>query len=631
MPDTRMLHFSLGPVQAFVARARRTRDLWAGSFLLSYLAGQAMRAVLGPKGRIVFPAVQSSSGDISDELLQAICAANAGDKVSSGPRIGTLPNRFKAEIPAGFDPESCVQAVQASWEKIAASVWERFVAPVSGYGLGTPAIWERQVKGFWEVNWVVGPGDDLLDRRKNWRSHVPAVEPGDKCVIMGNLQELSGFVRSRDRAGQEDFWRALSRSVPDLDIRPDERLSAVALIKRLFPLVAEEAIGWKVRTTGYPSTTYMAAVHWVERMIVERPALAGEFAGAAASLLPGAVPGRGEDFSCLRQAMEREPGAAKLAWLDGRCFFTSSLANDSLWEEGSREAREMVGRMLKKNLEEEPAPFYALLLMDGDRLGANLRQFGGVKISEALKRFSGRAPALVGGHNGFTIYAGGDDLLAMLPLEDALPAAIASRCAYRDAFAGSDVPADMATVSAAIVYAHYHAPLSAIVSEAHRLLEKVAKEETGRDSLAVTVWKTGGPVLTWTAPWRVLLDGHQDLITELAQEVRGKTGDAGGLSGSFLYNLHQRFVASRKEAAPTFAMEDLVRLLAAEYLRAREHGPDRGARSGVDEVENLIRQLLRVCCRSWRDAGGGVHEAEGPLALDGALLVRFIATKGVAV
>ena len=39
------LHFSLGPVQGFVVQARRTRDLWAGSFLLSRLALEAMWAV----------------------------------------------------------------------------------------------------------------------------------------------------------------------------------------------------------------------------------------------------------------------------------------------------------------------------------------------------------------------------------------------------------------------------------------------------------------------------------------------------------------------------------------------------------------------------------------------------------
>lgn len=34
MTDQTTFHFTLGPVQGFVAQARRTRDFWAGSFLL---------------------------------------------------------------------------------------------------------------------------------------------------------------------------------------------------------------------------------------------------------------------------------------------------------------------------------------------------------------------------------------------------------------------------------------------------------------------------------------------------------------------------------------------------------------------------------------------------------------------
>lgn len=44
------LHFHLRPVQGFFAEARRTRDIWAGSFLLSRLVGEAaawVRAVDG--------------------------------------------------------------------------------------------------------------------------------------------------------------------------------------------------------------------------------------------------------------------------------------------------------------------------------------------------------------------------------------------------------------------------------------------------------------------------------------------------------------------------------------------------------------------------------------------------------
>ena len=48
-------HFTLGPVQGFVAQARRTRDFWAGSFLLSWLAGVAICAVEKQGGEIIFP------------------------------------------------------------------------------------------------------------------------------------------------------------------------------------------------------------------------------------------------------------------------------------------------------------------------------------------------------------------------------------------------------------------------------------------------------------------------------------------------------------------------------------------------------------------------------------------------
>lgn len=41
----RYFYFTLGPVQDFVSQARRTRDFWAGSFLLSWLSAVAMQSV----------------------------------------------------------------------------------------------------------------------------------------------------------------------------------------------------------------------------------------------------------------------------------------------------------------------------------------------------------------------------------------------------------------------------------------------------------------------------------------------------------------------------------------------------------------------------------------------------------
>src|SRR5581483_4351716 len=47
-----MLLFSLGPVQSFIAQARKTRDLWLGSFILSVLMQESMKDI---HANLIFP------------------------------------------------------------------------------------------------------------------------------------------------------------------------------------------------------------------------------------------------------------------------------------------------------------------------------------------------------------------------------------------------------------------------------------------------------------------------------------------------------------------------------------------------------------------------------------------------
>ena len=55
--EAALLALSIGPVQSFIAVARKMEDLWAGSHLLARLAWQAMRVVCGQLGpdAILFP------------------------------------------------------------------------------------------------------------------------------------------------------------------------------------------------------------------------------------------------------------------------------------------------------------------------------------------------------------------------------------------------------------------------------------------------------------------------------------------------------------------------------------------------------------------------------------------------
>ena len=126
-----------------------------------------------------------------------------------------------------------------------------------------------------------------------------------------------------------------------------------------------------------------------------------------------------------------------------------------------------------------PPSFYALLLADGDHLGRLVGELGGLSVGEALSTFIARVPEIVSEHDGVTIYAGGDDVLAMLPAPRALSCAAVLSRSYKSAFV--DVAnVTKATLSAAVAFAHIRLPLDVAIAEAHRLLDDVAKDANGR-------------------------------------------------------------------------------------------------------------------------------------------------------
>jgi hypothetical protein len=530
----RILHFTLGPVQGFVAQARRTRDLWASSFLLSWLAGQAMAAVEAGGGEIVLP-------DVTGDALMTAIRNPPGDS----PAIGSLPNRFKASVPEGFDAKVCRDAIDAAWQRLAGRVWDRFVQPVEGLGNQTQAIWDRQVAGFWDTAWVMGddPGDGSdrtwLDRRKNWRTYRPPVEGGDHCTLMGDWQELSGYVRAREKSRQDSFWNALRRQLPnplDLDEQGRERLCAIALIKRLFLEVAADAIGWA------PSSGAAGVVpHW--------------------------------------------PSTADLAAAGG-----------------------------------SPSAFYALLLMDGDRVGTLLGD--GREhllnrertVAAALSKFAAGVAAVVQSAEGYLVYAGGDDLLALLPLERALTAAINLRSGYVDAFQAQEISA---TTSAALVFAHYHVPLRQVLREAHKQLDDVAKDGNGRDSLAVCVLSQSGVLRQWVSAWtpKQARKPPPELLNECSAAL------AGTVSGRFFYKVRETWgdllsSANSEHTAPApFNDDQLRRILIAELLAGEKPDAARLARA-----EALLSEIMTLA-RRWPGDGRVIPNRYD---MDGPLLARFL-------
>ncbi|MBI4753841.1 MAG: type III-B CRISPR-associated protein Cas10/Cmr2 [Betaproteobacteria bacterium] len=617
----RVLHFTLGPVQGFVAQARRTRDLWGGSFLLSWLSGIAMEAVLKGGGRIVFPVVHDADGKPTDSLLAAIMRQALATDLE--PVIGSLPNRFKAVVPSGFDADAVASSVRTRFRTAAGRVRDYYLKDVISFGSGTQDIWDRQIEGFWELAWVCGDepsdGSDAawLDARKHWR--VPAglaPEGGDHCTVMHAWQELSGHVRATHKSKQEEFWQSVRANVGKLDLRPDERLCAIAFVKRMLPRLAREdtsLLGWNVDSRNWPSTAYMAAVQWIRKAWDACPDKAGALSELAkASFSEGAYGSRNIRVRCLEGVL------ADFSGLDGNAFHRFALQNDKvtpLVDGADRSA--LVTALIDLQHEQDvgcASPFYALLLMDGDHLGMLLRQHPAAEVSAALAAFTRRVEDVVASHNGVTVYAGGDDVLALLPLDDAIDAAAALERNFRAAFAGSKINA---TLSGALVFAHFKQPLQSVMGEAHHLLDDIAKRENGRSSLAVAVLQGAGKNTEWVSAWH---SGGSSPVLQLQSLAQSFRAGERQFSTRFFHGLGNLFGLLRRDAAGGIGQDldegQMRSWLVAEYLDNREQ------QTTPEEAGAQVDALLAVCRRHRRSAGGFELQASG------ARLVKFLVNPG---
>lgn len=643
----RYFHFTLGPVQGFVAQARRTRDFWAGSFILSWLAAVAMKATTAQGGTIKFPAPD-------DNFMQWLEGKEASDK----PTQGSIPNRFKALIPEGinFKPELVTEAVQTAWQALADKVWEQDLS-----FLGTKseayAIWQRQIPAFWDMSWVLVDNEtdsSALDRRKNWRTYAASNEGGVKCTMMEGWQELSGEL-SPNRKDLDRFWNKVIESGKlgmKSDLSKNETLCSIAFVKRRFSryfhLVEANffqkegyAKDWKIKgwqlPSAIPSVVYMAAVHWYEQALNEaNPTDLEAFYNEAVKLTGFQL----DEYETRIQCLEKARG--KRAWksLDGNVFFKTMLENKTIFEDQAQ-AKQVIRALNKVNESanlEPVTPFYAILMMDGDSLGKHMSDIKKQEhITRGLELFTKKVKDIVYNNNGFLIYAGGDDVLAILPLEDAIPCAAALRTHYLTCF---DEKIVKTTLSGAIEFAHIKMPLTQVLKDAHALLDKVAKDETGRDALAIRVWKGGGLQIEWAQPWEhALMPDHKETYLEkLVQDFQVIHEKDDQFSNKFFYKIREQFSLLNPKHCDQEAVVDTEAassLLAVDYINSgkTQISELKNAQERMAKAKDAIHPLLKQCRPVKRKVDDKNQQAtfhpSSCLKADAALLVRFLAQKGV--
>ncbi len=426
----------------------------------------------------------------------------------------------------------------------------------------------------------------VLAAAKAVRPFAQTSQRGWRCSLTGETEWLTTDetqIEERPyRTRQDTLWAKVAKARPAW-AKAGEHLGALPAIKRLWPTLFAKEVEGAADAGGIDrfvvSTHTMALAKQIEERVqrvkdgepvAENHLATFESAVSELQASPVALPRKlmrmiGDDRGTTRWA-KRLPGL-----LDA--------AADNGDEEEQRRAEKLVGAVLGRAEEKSRIEtYYALLLMDGDHMGRILSggdDEEGVKPSCAIsyldsfhpqvrRGFEARAgdnpdigeyanqtramspnrhlaisaalndfalyvvPEVVENeYLGRVLYAGGDDVMAMLPVADLLPAMRRLRCAYtghdpHDASVdwkaarhlGKLVCKDGftllrgrlmcmmggATASCGAIVAHHQAPLTAVMREL-REAEQRAKNDGGRDAFSLTVVKRSGGVLHLTADW----------------------------------------------------------------------------------------------------------------------------------
>ena len=472
-----LLLIALGPIQEFIASARRSRDLWYGSWLLSDLSKTAARTLAERCGvdALIFPKPVQPADLAPDSRL------GVANKI-----VAIVPGSQKevADLAAAVET-----AVVARLGDLAAGVFDK----VGDDNLDDRATAARQVQDLPEFYWVAQPlteGEGDYARVRRYLEALLAARKGTR-----NFRQLAGrsghpkssldgmresvIPRERYPERRADDGAAWSAKAWQLyrsyGAGPAEQLSGVDLLKR------QGSAG-----RHFPSTSHIAALPYLKRLDPHR-------VQAAMPAFVAALAKYGVEPETVAYA-RRSPA---LGVYDASLLYAARLT-ENLAAESEKQA---VVRDLERFLQAiggaaRPQPYYALLRADGDRMGATIdalvRPAAHAEISTALNRFAGRVEGIVAEHEGAAVYSGGDDVLAFVPLHTVLACAKALADAFAEElqqFGAADRPAP--SLSTGIAITHHVEPLADALQLAHSAEQK-AKQVDGKNALAIIISKRSG-------------------------------------------------------------------------------------------------------------------------------------------
>ena len=422
--------FTIGPIYEVLGSARKTRELWFGSYFFSWFMEKLIEEIL-------------ESDDKNIRFLSPYIKRPFG--LNKSP-TGKYHDRFI--LCSSLDKEKLFDIIKDASEKTIdffVDIIDKLIN--NGFGKYLNSFNKDKVKEFlsWYIqrNFVIIDKDELnnenpfafvnslLDSMEENRTFKTGVNESTCYVCKVLPAAIKAYIYTKEKEEPEE-----------------EPLCPMCFLKH-FALFSDE-VKKKIGKTDFkfPSTLEISAKELLSKDIRDK--------------------------------------------LEGQ---TNNFEKDFEYKDIENTYKEVYGdsKEIKKYLKKDYFKYFAILQADGDNLGETLKQLNEneiEKLSQKLLDFSKEAERIIKDYEGYPIYIGGDDILALTPVavnkedgnfKNVFNLAKELHNKYSEVLCGYGT-----TLSIGINIVYYKFPLSIALRDARNELFDVAKQKCKKNALAIT-------------------------------------------------------------------------------------------------------------------------------------------------
>lgn len=534
-----LMLLSIGPVQSFIAQARKAQDLWAGSYFLSYLINQAKQA-LPDDTELIFPAKNTHLDSV----------------------VASMPNRL---LFITSDPETTGKILETEIRQVFENIITFALKKYESFGAFNQ-ITIDSFKDFTEIFYAAVEYSDkdtynekyaklesLVGAIKNNRSFEQIAYSEEKtypiviCPVCGERHALA-LNGKLDYEHVKKLWTRISAR--NAKIKTNEYLCPVCLAKRLFPDYLENQT--KNPKISFPSLADLTVSEWRMKMVHNNKLTSLENRLQNNEFLK-------RDKGFVHPKLKAEVLIHNLdipeTLTDAHWYFPENFTKSEFEKITDFDKDKFQDFQKSKPLKMPDTSYYGMMMMDGDGMGEMLAKVKNKhehsSFSSVLADFAGKdVPKIIEEeHFGKLIYAGGDDVFAISSKNDLLSIMNSVRKSFKKTLSENQEAYTSVQgqfhMSAGAVIAHYKAPLFFVLDKV-RQMEKIAKsfmidETHKKNACALIMIAHSGNHKAVVFPWEYT-DSQNNIYesVELLQQLQYFLKQE-HLSKSFIYKLKDEF------------------------------------------------------------------------------------------